>query len=249
MGAPEITSKQLEAALATCLNSGDDVVLHSSLKNLGRFIDGVDSIVDLLLSAVGPSGTITMISHTTRSFSSQGRFSLEQPSEAGILSETFRQRAGVLRSKVPMVSFCSYGARAEEYTQQYHSHLDKDAPLTRLLSNRGKMLLFGVDYSRCTLFHLSEERAATEYNAYKNFEGLFVDNDGATSPISQRYFVRKDMTTKKDGNNIKQIFESTYRVSTATLGMGELKSFDAVEFDRCCQGAVSNDPHFFLVKS
>ena len=79
--------------------------------------------------AIGPDASLIMITDTC-SFAHTGRFSLDQPSETGYLTETFRKKPGVRRSTVPMVSFAADGPRAEEYTRPYNSHLEDGATLT-----------------------------------------------------------------------------------------------------------------------
>lgn len=172
-----IPEKETRQVIAESLEPGDDVLVHASLSALGTFEGGPDAIINALVSAVGPTGTVIMMTDT-RSFAKTGRFALNQPSETGLLTETFRQRSSVRRSIVPMVSFAAEGARASQYLQTYHSHLDATAPLTRLLENDGKVILLGIGYEKCTLFHLSEERHASPYNVYKTFSGVLVEDRG-----------------------------------------------------------------------
>ena len=95
----------------------------------------------------------------TTSFSKTSFFDVRNtPSEVGLLSETFRKRDGVIRSCVPMVSFIAWGSDVLDFTRSYDAYLDPESPFLKLLELDGKIILFGVDYDRCTLCHLSEER-------------------------------------------------------------------------------------------
>ena len=241
-----ISSGDLRKALAQVLEKGDDVLIHSSLKAIGNFSEGIPDICDALVATVGAEGTVVMMTHTTSSFVQTGCFSLSDRSESGLLSEQFRRRPNALRSKVPMVSFAAEGMNAHEYTRSYQSHLDEDATLTRLIKNNGKILLFGVGYKKCTLYHLSEERKQTDTNEYKNFSGYLIEG-GKKSPISQRYFVRKDINVQKDGANVKDKFEANYSFKEVQLGSGKITVFSARDFDECCMDAINCDPDFFLV--
>ena len=240
-----IKAKETFRAIADALSPGDDVMVHASLGQFGTFVPGVDSIIDALFAAVGPTGTVLMMTDT-RSFARTGRFDIGQPSETGLLTEIFRQRPGVSRSMVPMVSFAAQGARSGEYLQTYHSHLDATAPLSRLLKNDGKILLFGVSYRKCTIYHLSEERNATPGNFYKTFEGVLTDGDRVLAPITQRYFVRRDMAVKKDPSIAGQMLEKRAQAKTIPLGKGVIRSFKARDFDRCCMDALAKDRHAFI---
>lgn len=240
-----IKAEETFRTIAAMLSPGDDVMVHSSLGRLGRFEPGVETIIDALFAAVGPQGTILMMTDT-RSFATTGRFDIDQPSETGLLTEVFRQRPGARRSLVPMVSFAAMGARAEEYLQPYHSHLDPTAPITRLLENDGRILLLGVGYIKCTLYHLSEERYATPENFYKTFSGCLVDHERIVAPISQRYFVRHDMSVRKDPAIAGEMLEARGQVKIATLGDGVIRSFRARDFDACCMAALEENPKAFI---
>lgn len=231
--------------IAEAVSRGDDVMIHASLGQLGTFVPGVGAIVDGLLAAVGPEGTVLMMT-ATRSFAKTGRFDIGQPSETGLLTETFRQWPGVARSVVPMVSFAAKGARAGEYLQTYHSHLDATAPLTRLLENDGKILLLGVGYNICTLYHLSEERHASPENFYKTFEGVLTDGDRVLAPISQRYFVRRDMAIKKNPSIAGLMLEEREQVTVLPLGDGQVRAFRARDFDCCCMEQLAENPNAFI---
>lgn len=240
-----IPEKETRRVLSEALSPGDDVLIHASLSALGTFEPGLDVVIDALFDAVGQTGTIIMMTDT-RSFASTGRFSVDQPSETGLLTERFRQRPGVRRSVVPMVSFAAAGSHALEYLQTYHSHLDPTAPLTRLLENDGKILLLGIGYAKCTLYHVAEERHASAYNFYKTFQGSLMDADRDIAPISQRYFVRRDVSLKKDPSIAGQMLEQRGQVITRPLGKDMVRSFRARDFDACCMDALAADPNAFL---
>jgi aminoglycoside N3'-acetyltransferase len=239
-----ITRQQVRTAIEASLAKGDDVMIHASLGRLGNFEDGVDALIQAILAAVGETGTVIMMTDT-RSFAQTGRFSMVQPSETGLLTERFRLTPGVIRSCVPMVSFCASGPRSSAYTERYHSHLDETATITRLLENNGKIMLMGVGYDKCTLYHLAEERHSTKYNFYKDFEGVLTSS-GEERPISQRYFVRRDMSLQKDPSIAGYMLESRGQAKKRPLGAGLVRTFRARDFDDCCMRALDADPDAFV---
>lgn len=240
-----IKAEETFQAMAAVLSPGDDVMIHASLGRLGTFLPGVEVIIDALFAAVGPQGTVIMMTDT-RSFAKTGRFDLGQASETGLLTEIFRQKFSTARSLVPMVSFAAHGARAKDYLHPYHSHLDATAPITKLLENDGKILLMGMSYEKCTLFHLSEERHALPGNFYKTFEGVLVDGARVLAPISQRYFVRRDMAVKKDPAIAGRMLEARKQAAVVPLGDGVIRAFRARDFDACCMEALDADPNAFV---
>jgi aminoglycoside 3-N-acetyltransferase len=244
-----IKAEETLRAITAALSPGDDVMIHASLGRAGTFIPSPEIVIDALLAGVGPNGTILMMTDT-RSFAKTGRFDISQPSETGLLTELFRQscslRGGGGRSLVPMVSFAAKGARASDYTQPYHSHLDATAPLTRLLKNDGKIILLGVGYEKCSLYHLSEERNALPGNFFKTFEGVLVDGERVLAPITQRYFVRRDMSVKKDPSIAGRILEERRQATITKLGDAVIRTFRARDFDKCCMELLSKYPNAFI---
>lgn len=244
-----ISAQDVRHVFTQSVEPGDDVFIHVSLGRLGHFDAGVEDIVDALLEAISPGGTLIAMTDT-RSFSTTGRFSMSQPSETGLLTEVIRNRPDARRSRVPMVSYAAIGPKAEYYTQEYHSHLDPESTIARLLDQDGKIMLIGIEYEKCTLYHLSEERHETPYNFYKTFEGVEVDADGnEIGPISQRYFVRKDMGVKKDPSIAGQMLEARGQSIVCELGDGKVRTFKARDFDQCCMDALDADPEAFLAAS
>lgn len=240
-----ITTQQIEDALAQCLKAGDDVLIHAALSPLGHFDDGIDALIESICQAVTSSGTVIMMADT-RSFSKTGVFSMDMPSETGLITERFRLKEGVKRSCVPMASFCAWGARSDEYTQPYHSHLDDTATIARLLKNDGKIMLLGIGYEKCTLYHLAEERHDLPYNFYKNFEGVLKSKSQADTPIHQRYYVRKDMSLKKDPSIAGRMLEARNQATVIPLGNEFIRVFNARDFDQCCMDALEENRDAFI---
>jgi aminoglycoside N3'-acetyltransferase len=242
-----IAQHEVVDAFSQLLSRGDEVMIHASLKPLGHFEAGVDALIEALCDVVGPEGTVIMMTDT-RSFAKTGRFAMDQPSETGLLTERFRQTRGVVRSPTPMASFCALGKRAERYAAGYNSHLDESAPLTRLLEADGKIMLMGIGFDYCTLYHLAEERLEVPYNFHKDFKGVLIENGVEKEPVSQTYFVRKSMDTLKSPAAAVDLLEAEGGVKMALLGDGLIRAFKARTFDDCCMRALQADPNAFIQK-
>lgn len=243
-----IRRQDLDLAFRRLLTPGDTLMVHSSMKAIGMVEDGPEAIIQAMLDRLGSSGTLVMMTSTT-SFSKTGHFDqLNSPSETGLLTEVFRRFPGVRRSFVPMTSFSAIGAHADDYVQEFNSHLDPTAPVGKMVKDRIKIMLYGTTYSRCTVYHLSEERLQLPYNDYKTFSGTGVDAQGKTRPCSQRYFVRKDMSaTKKNVDWIGAKMEADGVVALEPLGHGMLRVFRADIFDQYCSRELEKNPGAFLV--
>ena len=244
-----ISAQDVRRVFSEALEPGDDVFIHASLGRMGHFDAGVEDIVDALLEAISPDGTLVVMTDT-RSFAKTGRFSLSQPSETGLLTEVVRQRPEARRSRVPMTSFAAIGPLAEFYTQEYTAYLEPESTMARVLERDAKIMLIGIAYEKCTMFHVAEERLDLPYNAYKTFEGIELDADGKEiGPISQRYFVRRDMSIKKNPAIAGEMLEARGQSVVSQLGDGMVRTFKARDFDQCCMDALRADPEAFLVKT
>ena len=96
------------------LQTGDTVMMHSSLSALGMVEGGAETVVDALFDAVGPDGTIMVPACRGNVWGDPKDFAItdccpcqqrfcpsDQPGFQGIIPETVRRRPGSLRSCHP----------------------------------------------------------------------------------------------------------------------------------------------------
>lgn len=145
------------------VREGDILMIHSALSSFGRVEGGADAVIDALLEAVGPSGTVAMPTLYLPSISGIEVFDLnESPSQMGEVTEVFRKRPGTLRGIHPTHSVAVVGARAEDLIRDHAkapTACGKGTPFGRLAEWGGKVLLLGVDQDRNTLLHTAEDYA------------------------------------------------------------------------------------------
>ncbi|MCF1593000.1 aminoglycoside N(3)-acetyltransferase [Streptomyces muensis] len=157
------------------------LLVHASLRRTGL---PADTVVELLLDALGPKGTLVVPTFTagnsdtspayrsrTRGMTARQRAAyrdalapfdpLRTPSQGmGRLAEAVRGRADAVRSTHPQTSFAAVGVRAAELMADHddNCHLGERSPLGRLYAAEAHVLLLGVGYEVCTSFHLAEYR-------------------------------------------------------------------------------------------
>lgn len=162
---------------------GNHVVVHSALGSLGPFEGGATGLCEMLIDAVGPSGTLVMPTYTYAQTVSElpmqrrsapalvsraipYHADLAVSTDLGPVPEAFRHLPGVLRSNHPTHSFAAWGRQAREVlsTQRDNNPL---GPLKKLNVLQGHVLLLGMSLGAVTAIHLAEENAAVPYLARK----------------------------------------------------------------------------------
>jgi aminoglycoside 3-N-acetyltransferase len=178
---PFITHSQLVKDLSRLgLEAGEAVMVHSSMRAVGRVLGGPDVVIRALLDVVGVAGTVMIyvdwehaVHHLNGEEGTEPDPQLleELPpfdprtSRArrayGILPEFLRTWPGAFRSGNPGASVAAVGAQAEwlckDHPLQYG--YGPGSPLAKLVEIRGKVLLLGQLLDSVTLLHHSEHMA------------------------------------------------------------------------------------------
>jgi len=158
-----VTNAQLvEDLRAIGLKAGDAVGVHSSLKSIGWVEGGPDAVIEALMEAVGPEGTILM---PTMCGPAPEFLIAETPSRTGLITETFRTRPHVIRSPHPTHSVAVWGKHGRHIADGHPpaSALGVDSPFHRLAKLGGHILLLGVDSRTSSLIHVAEAIARVRY--------------------------------------------------------------------------------------
>ena len=166
----------VEDLRALGVGPGMTLMVHSSLSALGRVEGGAATVIEALLEAVGPEGTLAM-----PAMPGGGVFDIEtSPSTVGAITEAFRTWPGVQRSFHPSHSACAIGPRAEfllEHTLEPRTAIGAESPWGRLSRlPEAHVLLLGVDQDRNTLLHHCEEVVRAPY--LSTIERRYADEDG-----------------------------------------------------------------------
>jgi aminoglycoside 3-N-acetyltransferase len=143
------------------LETGDRVVVHSSLRAFGPEAGGPEAIIDALVAVVGPGGLVVMPTFTY----DNARFDPQRTAgRTGVLAETLRARPAAIRSLHPFYSVAALGAGAAELCDGHHlvAATAAGSPLDRL-ADGGKVLLLGTGHTSNTTIHVGEFRAGVGY--------------------------------------------------------------------------------------
>jgi aminoglycoside 3-N-acetyltransferase len=182
-GALPVTPASLTADLrALGLAPGATVLVHTSLRALGWVCGGAQGVIEALVAAVGPEGTLVVPTQSGQLTDPAGWsrppvppawwpvIRAETPAYrpdrtptrgVGVVPETFRGMAGVRRSAHPHLSFAALGPRAEQLVDPHvpEAGLGPDSPLGRLAAGGAFTLLLGCGHESNTALHLAEYHA------------------------------------------------------------------------------------------
>jgi aminoglycoside 3-N-acetyltransferase len=160
------------------VTKGMTVIVHSSLKSIGRVIGGPVSVILALEEAIGAGGNIVMPTQTEqlcdptvygsgytdeeiriiRDHMPIYHPDLTPTCYMGFIPETFRKQNGVHRSSHPHTSLSAWGKNAEYITENHNMNfaLNENSPLGKVYELNGFILLLGAPTDSNTSLHLAE---------------------------------------------------------------------------------------------
>lgn len=223
------------------IRRGQSMMVHTALGSIGYVIGGAQAVIEALIEAVGPDGTIMMPTQSWKNLDPEAGVHAEIPSEywhlvreywpaydkaltptntMGAVAEMFRSWPGTIRSDHPARSVAAWGKNAAHLTANHDlSNIFGDgSPLGRLYDLDGSVLLIGVGYDKNTSLHLADARA--EHPGKRNsVEHSAVMEDG-------RRVWKAYETLYVDGVDFPEIgaaFEREHDVKKTQLGGAELR--------------------------
>ena len=144
------------------------LLVHASLRSLGKVPGGAETVVCGLLRALGENGTLLMpaLSYTYTGVNNPIFDLLHTPSCVGALPEYFRTRTGTIRSVHPTHSVCGVGQKAESLLKEHYldtTPCGEHSPFYRLREVRGQILFLGCGMRPNTSMHAVEELVQPPY--------------------------------------------------------------------------------------
>jgi aminoglycoside 3-N-acetyltransferase len=159
----EVSKRRLVSDLKELgIQAGMGLMVHSSLKSLGRVAGGPRTVVKALMEVITPRGTLMMPSFNHGApfeDGGEGHFDPRRtPTTNGAIPDCFWRMPGVERSLNPTHSFAVWGRQAKSLTRGHHKTITMgpESPLGLLNSRGGHCLLLGVTYKVNTFHHVVE---------------------------------------------------------------------------------------------
>lgn len=154
MNTKETIIKQLETL---GLQNYSALMVHTSMRKVGKIAGGGDALIDALLQALGPQGNLVMVlgADDEEPFD---KLSTEADEDMGIVPELFRERKGVKVNDHAAARYAVHGPQASFLLNptQLHDYHGPGSVLERLTEMDGAVLRLGADTDTVTLTHLAE---------------------------------------------------------------------------------------------
>jgi aminoglycoside 3-N-acetyltransferase len=165
------------------IRHGDTLMVHAGHSRLSGFKGSPSLVVDTLLDTVGSNGNLLMVSmaYTSSAYDylkQRKPFDVRKTvSHMGIVSESFRRRAGVVRSLHPSNPVLAFGPRAGWIVEGHETcrhPCGPGSPFGKLAELRAKVLFLDATIYTQTFFHYLEDMVADQLD-FPLFRDELVD--------------------------------------------------------------------------
>lgn len=197
-----VTKAELRAGLdALGIRDGDVVMLHSSLKSVGYVDGGAHTVLDALVEAVGPAGTLVVPTYWLPGGTILATCRLDgyvfdprrDGTHLGRLPSEFLTMDGIVRSVHPTHSVSAIGRRADDVVRDHHrapSIFGAGSPWDRCHALDAKVVGLGISMGPVTFYHLLEDRMRDRFplpvRMAEEFRLPCIDADGRRVEVPVR---------------------------------------------------------------
>jgi aminoglycoside 3-N-acetyltransferase len=228
---------------------GSVLLVHSSLSALGWVCGGAQAVVEGLLDALGPAGTLVVPAHTGGNSDPAGWGNPPVPESwwqpirdglpgfdprtsptqyMGAIAELARTWPGARRSAHPQLSFAAVGAHADEITAGHalDSGFGERSPVARVRDRDGDVLLLGTGHGSNSSLHLAEHLVRDPPRE--------TSSAALMTPDGRRWLTWEDVVAhERDFKRLGAAFDATGATRTGKVGEGEarlMRQRELVEF-------------------
>jgi aminoglycoside 3-N-acetyltransferase len=228
------------------VQAGDVLLVHSSYKSLGEVDGGPQTVIDALLAALGPEGTLIMPTFNFDFNKGKPWDMRSTPSQMGILTEFVRKDPRAKRVFHPIYSFAIIGKYAESLgSLRYKSSYERGSVFGKLRDLDGKIMVIGLSYTRSmTFFHHIEQMEGVDYRFLKQFTGEVTDWDGTTKVDTFEMLVRDiDRGVITEVNPMGELMEKAGVIKSKMIGAADVKLMKANAVYAFTAREMRRDPH------
>ena len=143
------------------VHAGLPLMVHSSLRKVGPIVGGAEALLDALVDAISPGGTLMMLLGADLSIPFDAKTTPVDVEEMGVLAEVFRQHPGVLVNDHAAARYGALGPASRALLEPIplHDYHGPGSVLERFTEAGGMVLRLGANVNTVTLTHWAEYRA------------------------------------------------------------------------------------------
>lgn len=227
---------------------GGVLMVHPALRPLGFVPGGAETIIQGLLIALGPDGTLLMPAFSYENVTPQNPLFdvISTPSCVGAIAEAFRLRPGTRRSLHPTHSVCAVGSLTDELLSphaQDSTPCGPNSPFHRLPHFDGQILMLACSLIYNTSFHAIEEIITPPYLFNPPLEYQLTDETGQT--INKTYTPHHFVGWRQRYDHAANILSAPTLISQPVIG-AESHLIEARALWHAALAELRRDPLYFV---
>lgn len=245
-----VTGRDIRDGLAALgLGAGQTVLVHSSLSSFGKVEGGAATVVAALLELLGSQGTLVVPTFSRYLQGGETLWDRENtPSRMGVISETARTWPGAMRGNHAAHPLAAIGPAAELICRKPHkTGFGPDSPFMTLVEMDARVLLMGVTYNSCTLFHLLEAQFGVPYRFLEARRATVVI-DGVADPDAEAWEYTRMEGASNDFMVLGRELEARGLVKLGRIGVSEQRLMRATDAYAVGMAKMAQDPLYLLTE-
>jgi aminoglycoside 3-N-acetyltransferase len=225
---------------------GAVLMVHAGVRSLGPVIGGANVIVQSLLDALGPTGTLAAYLDFEPFFDEDDdpaaipvfdKRIAPAARDHGILHETIRHWPGALRSDHPDAGVAAIGPLAPWITAEhpFQYGYGPGTPFERILQANARVLMLGAPLDTITLLHFAEHQARIPGKRIVRYRRLMPTPKGPQWIDFEEFDTADPVNDRLPANVFEQIatdFLATGQASSGTVAAAPAYLFPAPELVR-----------------
>ena len=229
------------------------VMVHSSLRSIGTVAGGAATVVDALLAALGPTGTLVAPTFTGQSREPGFVYDpAETPGTTGAIpNEVFRRPAARRTIHIVQTVAAIGPLRDDIIDAGGQDGWDAQPSMRAVFDLDGWFLLLGVPYQNLTAGHFMEQEIGT-HRRPRVTEGLQRTPDGCVVPLRSETWGPDPnfpgMPERSyDFNRLGEGLEQRGLVRRGAVGNAVARLFRAQDLERTARAMFAADPELFFI--